>query len=182
MKLTISTLLLTVFLAVTALAQDGMNAVPAGTLITPALEISGMQTAEAEPDGIAPMFRGNTFMFAGANRTMNYSLSVSLDYAPTPDEPQSFDVANGSWTLSVFRDGNLVGTVFGDIPGGGISETRDESDQLTERAIDASFRVQGGTGEFEYMQAEDEASGSFIVSTPGEGPDTKGQLHNIFRK
>jgi hypothetical protein len=180
MKLTISTVLLTALLAVSAFAQRGFDVIidPKGSPLT----VTGLETSAGDPETFAPMVQGNTFMLSGVNGDINYSLSVAFDYSANPDEPQSYDVASGNWTLSFFRDGNLVGTMFGDIPAGTISETRDENDQLTERNIKAAFRTQGGTGEYEYVQAEDEATGTLMVRTPGEGPDTKGELLNVLKK
>jgi hypothetical protein len=174
MKLIISTFLLTVVFAVAAMAQRD-DTVTGGDLGR-GLQLSGTQTAAAQLN--SNVFEGNTFMFTANDDVQNYALSVSIDYVANPEEAQSYYAVGGSWTLSVFRDGNLVGTIYGDITGGGINEIMDENSVIVQRAVEAQFRTQGGTGEFSETIAQDEAAGTMSVVT--EGPATSGSLFNVL--
>jgi hypothetical protein len=179
MKSTIFIFVLTLVMAGSAIAQRGFEA---ADLNVPAISVKGEQTAAGNPDAESSVVRGNTFMMVGADRQSNYSLSVSVDYTPNADEVQVSDVAGGSWTLSIYRDGNLVGTVFGDMVGGSITEVLNEDTTLGERDITANFRIQGGTGEYDYVAAEDEPSGTLTSVTGADGVETKATIFNVLKK
>jgi hypothetical protein len=176
MKLIFSTILLTTIFAFAAMAQR-IDITP-GTLAGRELPVSGTQTAPGLSDGST--FRGNAFMFTSADERNNYALSVSIDYVENPFEANSFDATGGSWTLTVFRGGVMIGTVYGDVVGGGINERLDENSALLERNVDVQFQAQGGTGEFESPDTRVDGLGSLIISSVGEDAAASGSLYNIL--
>jgi hypothetical protein len=181
MKTTIFIFLLTAAMAVTAMAQLS-DEIPTG-LNNSEIELMGMQTNGGTVNGSQPnMVEGNTFILSGADDQQDYALSVSLDYVQNEEQPTQFTVAGGSWTLSVFRDGSLVGTIYGDVTSGDISDAVNEEAQPVQRTVKAQIRILGGTNNYKGVQAEDESSASLVSVTDVDGAQTKATAYDIFKK
>ena len=143
---------------------------------------SGTESAEATLDKLNKIYRGNSFAIICEQDAYAASMAVSIDYSPVSDQPGSYAIKGGSWTLTIYEDGEYVGVLYGDIPEGSIIEVTDsDTGDVLQRSISANFRVVGGMDRFANTVPEEIARGSYVASTDyTDRKQTTASLKSIF--
>jgi|GEM_PF-5625680 len=158
MKQFVYTIALMLVLVGSAAAQRNTN--DAGlweenTLLLSNLE--GVQASSGVVDIEDDTLWGHTF----AMRNAEANLTVSLNYTshvPSVDGPNK--IVGGTWTMSIYKEGEFKGMVFGEFDGGAIEWQMSRTGVLNSAAITAQMSIKGGTEFYAHLSGT-KTSGNF---------------------
>ena len=122
---------------------------------------TGRESATAVIDQMNNIFRGNSFVMLSDNTANPTSLTVSFDMSPLPGQPGAYLIATGHWTMTVYEHGVYVGSVYGEVGEGTVTDLFDAAGNPSSRKIKALFKTVGGMGRFEDTVRETGATGEF---------------------
>jgi len=115
---------------------------------------SGVQSSPGKYVLPLQQVTGNSFVLNGSSRSYSsLLLTISFDYAGEADPVNGNNIVGGSWNLSVYANGDYVGSVFGEVREGRISWYGPSGGKQrffgATRGTSAVLAVTGGTGNFE---------------------------------
>jgi hypothetical protein len=191
MKKIVYLLVLTLLLAGGVFAQKTSRTVIAETVpvevpVYPAdpldRKFKGNESAAPTFDVLNNMYWGNAFALVTDDKSNSTVLSVSFDYTPNMEQPGDNQVTGGSWTLTVYQNGDYVGTIYGNVSDGVIVETTDETTgSVSMKSVKAHFIVTGGMGLYENIDVDQAPQGDYSSLTDYfDGGKTNAVLTNIL--
>ncbi len=129
---------------------------------------SGQETVGGTKDLLNNIYRNNTFVMISndpADPANAGSLTVSLDMAPIDGLPGAYNIVSGNWSLTVFREGNYVGSLYGEISRGRVTDTLNNlTGETLQRKIKARIRIKGGIGSYENIRPQETNNADFTLS------------------
>ncbi len=108
-------------------------------------KMSGLETAKGTEDFEDDIIWGNSITLAGTTAEFTANLNRS-GIRMDPDFGNK--VAGGTWTLHVYKGGELSGMLFGEFTGGMVEWLRDRRGNVVAQSINATLVITGGTGAF----------------------------------
>lgn len=118
---------------------------------------------------------GNTFVLNSFGKAETRHLTVSLNYFNSlPNGGNGFAILGGTWSLVVIRDGQYVGTIYGDVKDGSIVFPQNENEPSA-KITTATLRITGGLGSFETRRRK-KTSVTLNLSTHLTSRQTTGHL------
>ncbi len=113
---------------------------------------------------------GNTFVMSGETDPYSVVLTITMDYDGFPSVYPGNELANGTWSLVISKDGSYYGTVFGEIEAGSIRWVPDPMQTgMSSRTTDASLKIMGGIDGYENNAVSDEPTLEFSSFTKFSG-------------
>ncbi|MFN0138995.1 MAG: hypothetical protein ACKVQW_02765 [Pyrinomonadaceae bacterium] len=121
----------------------------------------GAETSAGNQDPVSGLRYGNTYVLSSVGEVESRYMTVSVN---SREMLIGFGVTGGAWSVSVFRDGAHVGTVYGDIMSGDIQDIIGKKGVPSGRQTRIDLQGTGGTGIFDH-EGSREIYGSLIMST-----------------
>lgn len=163
MKQFVLTIALMLMLVGTAAAQR--NSYSSGLWEGDTMQMANLEGIEASAGIVDPEDDtrwGHTF----ALRNDESNLTVSINYtSATPNFAEPNAIVGGSWAMSIYKQGEFKGMLFGDIALGTMEYKITRGGEVSSAAVSAELRIKGGTG---------------IFANSG-GPRTYGTFHGLIR-
>lgn len=140
-----------------AVAQSSMDDKPGPFWQGFSLSVNKMEGFEASTgilDKEEALCWGRTFTVM--NETGVFTLSVNYNYARSatavdvlePNSSVGDPIVSGTWTMVVYKGGELRGMLFGDFTGGTMTWTTDKAGNLAYGSINGVLNIKGGTHDF----------------------------------
>jgi Cohesin domain len=142
----------------------------------------GRESVSGRLDVMNNIYRDNTFVLVSNDDTNSISMTVSLNLAPIAGQPGVYNVVSGHWTLMAYEDGVYVGSIYGDVFEGKVTDTlNNTTGQAVQRKTKADFRIVGGLGRYENAGLPIGTIVEFSSLTSYlKGKNTTGVLANIL--
>ncbi|CAN5210540.1 hypothetical protein BH10ACI1_BH10ACI1_15270 [soil metagenome] len=134
---------------------------------------SGVETSPGICEIVSAMCSGNTFVLNSYGEWETHNLTVSLNYSLNTYIPNNFIVTSGSWSLTVIRDKQSVGTLYGEIQTGSINLITDSNGEAVSKQVRATLRSTGGLGIFAGKDSKN-ISGMYEAITDSRSKETSG--------
>ena len=134
------------------------------------LEYDGVETFAGTSDSFNSILWGETFSLQSVSYSQTNCLNISINSSterviPIDGEVQTGDtVLGGNWSLTVFRENRVIGTIYGEVTGGVTHETAGTTKDSTVRQTRITLRTTGGTGALEGI-GKRHISGTFDAAT-----------------
>jgi hypothetical protein len=148
----IITVLMFVTMAAAQVRDPRASLVPpdGGAPIDYKFALAGVELATGTFDKIDDKRWGNVYVLEGSSGKTQAQLTVTLDYiSGLPDPLNGNHVTDGSWTLAVYRNGEYLGNLYGQVAGGELHWKMARDGSIGFGDFDLKFFVTGGTGKFE---------------------------------
>ncbi|MFN0140296.1 MAG: hypothetical protein ACKVQW_09445 [Pyrinomonadaceae bacterium] len=155
-----------------AMAQKGDDVAPVGLY-------TGVQTNEGILDPASGMTRGNSFVLNSYGEWETHQLTISIDYQPGI-APNNFTVSGGSFSLLIFRDGELVEAVYGAVRGGSVAIITDENNEPSAKQVSVMLSSGGSLGKDGKKDKEISGSYNAITDLNSRQHQTSGSLSMAF--
>jgi hypothetical protein len=140
---------------------------------------SGVESAAGTLEPLSSISYNNTYVLTRIEKHESHYLTVSLNhFSAIPDGIVGSRIMGGAWSLVVTRDGQYVGTVFGDVMGGSIDFT-DLDYKRPKKLSKAILSVTGWMGLFE-VKSRKKIIGKLNLTTDVNFRKTKASLDLTF--
>ncbi len=149
MKQLVYTIALMLVLVGSAAAQRNTN--DAGLWEDNSLILSnlvGVQASSGVVDTEDDTLWGHTFALRNAEANLTASLNYT-SYVPSVDGPNK--IIGGTWTMSIYKEGEFKGMVFGEFDSGTIEWSMTRTGVVTGAAITAQMSIKGGTESYAHL-------------------------------
>ena len=120
----------------------------AGGAFAQSYDMTGVEVTKGTFDSEDSKVWGNTFTLHGNSGELSYNFTISMDYISEKPTPFN-EVAGGHWTLAVFKNGEYVGTLYGEVLGGTITWNFDRRGNPISRNTSVKVKIHGRTNWFE---------------------------------
>ncbi len=147
--------------AATAQNKDGGG-------VSAAVVYTGLETSAGTLDPISGFSYGNTFVLSSTGEYDSRHLTVSIN---SQEMFQGVGVTGGAWSLTVFRDGVYLGTIYGEVMSGDIENITDKEDKVIGKRTRIILRATGGTGNLDNDETL-KLHGSFDMRTDSLSKET----------
>lgn len=121
----------------------------------------GVETSAGNQDPVSGFRYGTTYVLSGSGEVESRYMTVSIN---SREMLIGLAVTGGAWSVSVFRDGMHVGTVYGDITSGDIQDMIGKKGVPFGKQTRVDLQGTGGTGIFDHVGSQG-IYGSLIMST-----------------
>ena len=134
------------------------------------VEYDGVETFAGTSDPINSILWGETFSMQSASYWQTNCLNISINSSTqrvieNDGEVQNGDeVLGGNWSLAVFRENRVFGTIYGEVTGGVTNETVGSIKDSTVRQTRITLQTTGGTGALERI-GKRHITGTFDAAT-----------------
>ena len=166
------TIALTLILAGSAFAQNPSDPMDLWQGFAFSEKMSGLETAKGTDDFEDDVIWGRSITLAG--RLGEFTANINRG-GVKDDNDNGNKIVGGTWTLHVYKGGQLRGMLFGEFTGGTIEWIKDKSGTIIAETVTGRLVITGGTGEFESIGG---AHTSGIVSTISDVNPKGYPLHN----
>jgi hypothetical protein len=143
------TIALTLILVGSAYAQGRPNPTDTPDLWSGPMfseKMNGLETAKGTEDYEDDIIWGRSITLAGASG--EFTAYINRGGVKT-DTDSGNKIVGGTWTLHLYKEGQLRGMLFGEFTGGTIEWMKDKEGNVITEIVTGNLVVTGGTGEFE---------------------------------
>lgn len=139
----------------------------------------GVESTAGTLELFSSIYYNNTFVLNSIEEKETHHLTVSLNhFSSMPNGIIGSVITGGTWSLVVTREGNYIGTIFGDVTDGSVEVT--EIDYKRPKKLShAKLRATGGLGLFAGKKRKI-ISGQLDLTTDINFRKTTGYLDLIF--
>ncbi len=155
MKQLIFAMALMLMLVGSAAAQSDVNFWQGSNLYINKLE--GVETSSGIVDTEDNIVWGNTYTVR--NETGIFTISFNREAFVRSSVRDV--IVSGSWTMTVYKNGEYSGTLYGDVASGQAQYNYDETGNVSTGLINAKLRIKGGTDNFANVTASEATAGNF---------------------
>jgi hypothetical protein len=193
MKRIAYTFALMLVLVGSAVAQSGTqdkqpNSLWAGFSLS-VYKMEGVEASTGILDKVDEVYWGRTYIVRNEEATFTLSLNYNYEkssVAGAPSETMESELSNpivgGTWTMVVYKGGELKGMLFGEFTGGTMTWKLDRAGNEVNCAIKGDLYIKGGTQDFAKVGGK-YAYGRFNGNaeyTTGTIPTTTGSVDLMF--
>lgn len=153
-------------------------------------KMEGVEASTGILDKVDGVYWGRTYIVRNEEATFTLSLNYNYEeksFNPAePNEVMDFQSSNpivgGSWTMVVYKGGELKGMLFGEFTGGTMTWKMDRAGNEVNCAISGVLYIKGGTQDFAKVGGTRTYGrfNGFANYTTGDFPTTTGAVDLVF--